>query len=92
MMQERPSPGPTQESTMRVSHLEGLHGRPSTDIANYVQSLPNTRVTLAYGDARADASSIMQVLMLTVPHGAEISVQVEGPNPEETLRTIRSFI
>ncbi len=69
--------------TAVVGFKRGLHGVPSmlvTDyVNNYIGNDSRKSVRLSYLDNKADAKSIMEVMMLGVPTGMEIGIEVEGP-------------
>lgn len=71
--------------TVAVASRVGLHARPA---AVFTQAVAATGlpVTIATGGgAPVDASSILFVMSLGVPHGQEVTLAAEGERAEEVL-------
>jgi phosphotransferase system HPr (HPr) family protein len=66
----------------------GLHARPATAVARLVGA-SKSRVVLTWDGRSADASSIIELMMLAVPGGAEVGVQVTGPDAARTVEALR---
>jgi len=49
-------------------------------------------IRLLWSGRRADAKSILELLALGIPPGAEIVFEAQGPDAEEALRAIESLI
>jgi phosphotransferase system HPr (HPr) family protein len=64
--------------TVVVANPNGLHMRPATSFAKLAQSLGH-RVTVYYGEKQADGVSPTALIMLLAFPGAELVVEVDGP-------------
>ncbi len=70
-----------------VTNDRGLHTRPSTELAKCASSF-KSRVFLSYQKRAVDAKSLLEVLMLAATKGAKISIEAEGEDAEEAVRSI----
>jgi phosphotransferase system HPr (HPr) family protein len=72
------------ERRLVVIDPAGLHARPA---ARFVQvaSRFTSSVTIALGDRRADAKSLIAVLGLTIRPGSEIVLITDGPDADAAL-------
>ncbi|AJQ62425.1 phosphocarrier protein HPr (plasmid) [Bacillus thuringiensis serovar morrisoni str. 4AA1] len=65
----------------------GLHARPSTALVNAVSSF-KSEVTMEYKDKQVNLKSIMGVMALGVPKGAQIKVIAKGEDEEQVLQSV----
>lgn len=65
----------------------GLHARPATVLVNTAGKFA-AEITLDYNGKSVNLKSIMGVMSLGVPNGAEITVAAEGDDAEEALAAI----
>ena len=73
------------ERTVAVASRVGLHARPAMLFTQAVTAA-GVPVTIARpGGAPVDASSILLVMSLGVPHGEEVSLAAEGPDADRVL-------
>ncbi len=70
-----------------VTHPTGLHVRPCGAIVKMVNQF-QAEVRIRYGNNEADASSIFDIMLLTVPQGAKVTLQAEGPDAESVLDSL----
>lgn len=64
-----------------IKNKYGLHARPAgmiVDITSHAQS----EVQIRYRDARANAKSILNVMMLAATPGSEIEFLIDGPDEQ----------
>lgn len=64
---------------IRLRNAKGLHARVAARIVK-VAGRFHSRVVLTVGDRRANARSIMAVLMLAAAMGATVRLETEGPD------------
>jgi len=73
------------QRTVVVASRVGLHARPAMLFTQAVAA-SGVPVTIARpGGAPVDASSILFVMSLGVPHGEEVTLAAEGPEAERVL-------
>lgn len=65
----------------------GLHTRPSAAIAAVARSSQAT-ITLSYMGRRADAGSVLGLMMLAATRGAQIEVTGEGEGCHEAVEEV----
>jgi phosphocarrier protein HPr len=71
----------------RVSDHEGLHLRKAAQVVERVKGF-ESKVTLGHNETQADASSIMQLLLLGAGAHAELEVTARGPDEKEAVLSI----
>ena len=73
------------QRTVVVASRVGLHARPAMLFTQAVAA-SGVPVTIARpGGAPVDASSILFVMSLGVPHGEEVTLAAEGPDADRVL-------
>ena len=77
--------------TVEICNRKGLHARASAALARKALEF-SSRITLSHEDVKADAASIMDLLMLTAYQGCEVTVTVEGDDAEAALEAICDLI
>ncbi|MGN4426303.1 phosphocarrier protein HPr [Bacillus cereus group sp. MYBK30-1] len=65
----------------------GLHARPSTTLVNAVSSF-KSEVMLEYKEKQVNLKSIMGIMALGVPKGAQIKVMAKGEDEEQVLQSV----
>lgn len=76
--------------TMRVSAPLGLHARPAARLVETARRFSSS-IVLCHQGAEADATSILDILMLALGPGSEITVRICGPDAEAAMEEIRPF-
>lgn len=70
-----------------VLNSKGLHTRPSTELAKRASAF-KSRVTLRLLENRANAKSLMAILMLTASRGSKVLIEAVGEDAEEAVKSI----
>lgn len=70
-----------------VLNEKGLHTRPSTELVKCATAF-KADVTLTYQDLAVNAKSLLGILMLAAAKGSKISVQAEGDDAEDAVKSI----
>jgi phosphocarrier protein len=73
--------------TFIVTNKKGIHARPSTELARKA-SIFKSEITLHYQELKADAKSLVGVLMLNMSYGQKVVVEAVGEDAEEAVRSI----
>lgn len=76
-----------QQLRIRVKNSLGLHARPAGRIAKEAQRFASS-ITLASADGEADAKSILDVLTLAAPLGAEVHIHAQGPDAMQAVQAL----
>ena len=78
-----------------IGHRLGLHARVSAGLVKLSGKF-RSRVLLSRsgetGDIKADADSILSVLLLAAGYGTSLEVRVEGDDEDEALDAICSYL
>lgn len=79
------------EKTFNIIDESGIHARPATQIVS-VASKFNAEITLDYKGKSVNLKSIMGVMSLGIPKGAEIKVTALGADESEAAQAISEII
>ena len=79
------------KSTLTISNKLGLHARASAKLTKLAGSF-KSEVHLTRQGRRVNAKSIMGVMMLATGQGAEVEIDVEGPDEQAALDSLRELI
>ncbi|MFJ6412266.1 phosphocarrier protein HPr [Terribacillus saccharophilus] len=79
------------ERTMTITDETGVHARPATILVNKAGGFKSD-IQLAYNGKSVNLKSIMGVMSLGIPQGAEITISAEGDDAEEAVNTIAETI
>lgn len=80
-----------KEQTFTVTAETGVHARPATILVNKAGQY-SSEVEITYSGKTVNLKSIMGVMSLGVPAGAEVKVSVDGNDEEEALKGIAEVI
>ena len=75
------------EVQVRVENPLGIHARPATKIIQTAGQF-FSEVTLAVDGMRADAKSIMSVMMLAAVQGSVVTIRAEGSDEDAALAAL----
>jgi len=90
-LSEAPAPGDECVATVEVANPNGVHARPSHRIVSLAQDF-DAEVELEYDGRRAEARSILAVMTLGVPPGAELRIRARGPQAAEAVAALVAFL
>ncbi|SNZ05517.1 phosphocarrier protein [Terribacillus aidingensis] len=79
------------EKTMTITDETGVHARPATILVNKAGGFKSD-IQLAYNGKSVNLKSIMGVMSLGIPQGAEITITAEGDDADEAVNTIAATI
>jgi phosphocarrier protein HPr len=74
-----------------VVNVKGLHVRAATVLAQLSGSFSST-IVLEHAGERANAKSVMNLLLLTAPMGAIITVIIDGEDAMEAMEAVGALI
>ncbi len=75
------------EKKINVKDGSGIHARPATKLTTTVSKFKSD-VQMEYSERTVNVKSIMGVLSLAVPGGAEVVVRVNGEDEEQVLAAV----
>ncbi|RDW18721.1 phosphocarrier protein HPr [Oceanobacillus arenosus] len=77
--------------TFTITAESGVHARPATLLVNKAGQF-ESEVNVAYKDKTVNLKSIMGVMSLGIPKGAEIEVSATGSDEEEAINGVAEVI
>jgi phosphocarrier protein HPr len=79
------------ERKFKITSSAGLHARPATTLVHSVSQF-ECEINLEYNGRTVNLKSIMGVMSLGVPNGAEITVTAEGNDATAALEAVTEAI
>ena len=79
------------KTTTTIINKLGLHARASAKLTKLASSFP-CDVWLSKGERRANAKSIMGVMMLAAGIGSEVELETEGEQAQEAMDALLALI
>lgn len=77
--------------TFTVKDEMGLHARPAGLLVKEAAKC-TSKVTVKKGDKSGDAKRIFNLMGLSIKHGEEVEVMVEGEKEQEEAAALEAFI
>jgi len=75
------------EQSMKITSEDGVHARPATVLVQKAGQF-KADVNLEYNGKSVNLKSIMGIMSLGIPSGAEVKITAEGSDEEEALQTV----
>lgn len=75
------------KKTFTIIDQTGIHARPATTLVSAASSFQSS-VELQYNDKQVNLKSIMGVMALGVPGGAEVTITAEGDDATEAIAAL----
>jgi phosphocarrier protein HPr len=72
---------------LKVTTEAGIHARPAAAVVETCSRF-QSRISFIKGDIRANAKSIMNIMLLAAEYGADILVEAEGADEAEALDAV----
>ncbi|HDN59078.1 MAG: HPr family phosphocarrier protein [Candidatus Neomarinimicrobiota bacterium] len=76
---------------VKILNKYGLHTRPATALVNEASKY-ESEIYIVYNGVRANAKSILGILILAIEPGAEVIIEANGPDEKEAIEKIVSLI
>ncbi|AIF44017.1 phosphocarrier protein HPr [Virgibacillus sp. SK37] len=80
-----------KEQTFTITAETGVHARPATLLVNKAGQF-ESEVEATYNDKTVNLKSIMGVMSLGIPKGAEVKITVNGSDEEDALNGVAEVI
>ncbi|GGN53786.1 MULTISPECIES: phosphocarrier protein HPr [Oceanobacillus] len=74
-----------------ITAESGVHARPATLLVNKAGQY-SSDIQITYKDKKVNLKSIMGVMSLGIPRGAEVEISADGNDAEEAIEGITSVI
>ena len=81
----------TLRRTVVVANPHGLHMRPATAFATFARKF-TSRVQVCNGANRADGKSSLDLILLVALPGAELTLEVDGPDAAKALDSLAELL
>ncbi|SFK24162.1 phosphocarrier protein [Halobacillus dabanensis] len=75
------------EQTMKITAADGVHARPATSLVQ-VAGKYQSDVNIEYNGKSVNMKSIMGVMSLGIPSGAEVTFKAEGSDEAEAVEAV----
>jgi phosphotransferase system HPr (HPr) family protein len=79
------------ETTVTLSNRMGLHARPSTQIATTASRFA-ADIAIVKDDQRADAKSVLELLMLAAECGSRLTIHASGPDAQAAVQALGDLV
>ena len=79
------------QTTLTISNKLGLHARASAKLTKLAASFAS-EIHLGRNGRRVNAKSIMGVMMLAAGLGAQVELEVEGPDEEAAAAALKALV
>ena len=80
-----------KEKKIVINNKLGLHARAAAKIVTLTNKFDSI-INIINGDKKADAKSIMKILMLSAPKGTEIRITAKGKDENLALNSLEEKI
>ncbi len=78
--------------TIQIVNVRGLHARASRKLAELALTYDDTIIMVRKEEEEADASSLMDLMMLGAGVGSSVEVEADGPEAEAALNAVEALI
>ncbi|QHE53502.1 phosphocarrier protein HPr [Pontibacillus sp. HMF3514] len=75
------------EQTMTITSEDGVHARPATVLVQTAGQY-KADVNLEYNGKSVNLKSIMGIMSLGIPSGAEVKIKADGSDEEDALNAV----
>jgi phosphocarrier protein HPr len=79
------------EKQFKVTADTGIHARPATLLVQTASKF-DSEINLEYKGKKVNLKSIMGVMSLGIGQGADISINADGSDSEEALRSLEELL
>lgn len=80
-----------KEQSFKITADTGVHARPATLLVNQAGQF-EAEIELIYNDKKVNLKSIMGVMSLGIPKGAEITITASGSDEDSAMTGIEAII
>lgn len=78
------------EKTLKVTNKLGVHARPAGMIVD-ITGPAKSNVMIIFEGSKANAKSILNVMMLAIPMGSEVKFEVDGEDEEVIVKKLEEL-
>jgi phosphocarrier protein len=78
------------EKVLTVTNKLGIHARPAGMIVD-ITGPAKSDVSIVFEGSKANAKSILNVMMLAIPMGSEVCFEVDGEDEQEVVQRLEQL-
>ena len=78
------------EKTLVVTNKLGIHARPAGMIVD-ITGQAKSDVFIVFEGSKANAKSILNVMMLAIPAGSQVTFEIDGEDEEQVASQLESL-
>ena len=78
------------EKALVVTNKLGIHARPAGMIVD-ITGQAKSDVSIVFEGSKANAKSILNVMMLAIPAGSEVKFEIDGEDEEQVASQLESL-
>ncbi|MRG84716.1 phosphocarrier protein HPr [Salinibacillus xinjiangensis] len=75
------------EQTFKITASEGVHARPATLLVQNAGKF-NSDINMEYNGKSVNLKSIMGIMSLGIPSGAEVKITAEGKDEDDAIKAL----
>ncbi|MCF0216393.1 MAG: HPr family phosphocarrier protein [Fibrobacteraceae bacterium] len=76
--------------TLTVTNKLGIHARPAGMIVD-ITGPAKSDISIVFDGSKANAKSILNVMMLAIPSGSEVRFEVDGDDEEQVVAQLEQL-
>ena len=78
------------EKTLLVTNKLGIHARPAGMIVD-ITGQAKSDISIVFEGSKANAKSILNVMMLAIPAGSQVTFEIDGEDEEQVASQLESL-
>ena len=78
------------EKTLVVTNKLGIHARPAGMIVD-ITGQAKSDISIVFEGSKANAKSILNVMMLAIPAGSQVTFEIDGEDEEQVASQLESL-
>ena len=78
------------EKTLVVTNKLGIHARPAGMIVD-ITGQAKSDISIVFESSKANAKSILNVMMLAIPAGSQVTFEIDGEDEEQVASQLESL-
>ena len=78
------------EKTLVVTNKLGIHARPAGMIVD-ITGQAKSDISIVFEGSKANAKSILNVMMLAIPAGPQVTFEIDGEDEEQVASQLESL-
>ena len=78
------------EKALVVTNTLGIHARPAGMIVD-IPGQAKSDISIVFEGSKANAKSILNVMMLAIPAGSEVKFEIDGEDEEQVASQLESL-